>query len=246
MWNFQNEESATSTQPIIKPEYAIVPIITYHSVRPHIEDESAEQERFDVTPELLKEHLEYLKKEGFTPISFNALADYFDGKTSLPKKPIILSFDDSWKNQYVYAFPLLKEYSVTATFFVFTNSLDKKNHLTWDETREMQKGGMEIGSHTKFHPYLDDIRDPEELKKEIAGSKTILEESIGVPITTFAYPFGEHSIASIDEVKLAGYRTARSLRTGVVQSKEDLYALRSFLATDSLEDFKRMVERKEN
>jgi len=246
MWDLQKEEPATAPAPLVKPESAIIPIVTYHSIRPHIEGESEEQERFDITPELLKDQLEYLKKEGFTTISFDKLADYFDGKTSLPEKPIILSFDDSWKNQYVYAFPLLKEYSVTATFFVFTNSLDKKNHLTWDETREMQKAGMEIGSHTKFHPYLDDITDPIELKTEIAGSKNILEESIGIAITSFAYPFGEHALASIDEVRRAGYRTARSLRAGVVQKREDLFTLRSFLTTDSLENFKRMVNRKEN
>lgn len=246
MWNAENT-NATSTKPIIiKRLDAIVPIVTYHSVRPHTEGESSEQERFDVTPDLLREHLEYLKDRGFTTISFETLANYFDGETPLPPKPIILSFDDSWRNQYIYAFPLLKEYSATATFFVFTNSLDRKNHLTWDETREMQKAGMEIGSHTKFHPYLDDITDPIELKKEIAGSKTILEESIGIPITTFAYPFGEHATTSIDEVKRAGYRTARSLRAGVVQSESDRYILRSFLATDDLEDFKRMTERKEN
>ncbi len=246
MWNFQNEETATTTSPIIKPDFAIIPIVTYHSVRPHIDGESEEQEQFDITPELLKKHLEYLKREGFTTISFETLADYFDGETSLPQKPVILSFDDSWKNQYIYAFPLLKEYKMTATFFVFTNSLDRKNHLTWEETREMQKAGMEIGSHTKFHPYLGDIKDPAELKNEIVGSKNILEESINAHITSFAYPFGEHATTSINEVKHAGYRTARSLRSGVVQNKEDLYSLRSFLATDNFEDFRRMVERKEN
>ncbi len=245
-WNSKQDNTATTTLKILEVKDAIVPIAVYHSVRPHIEGESAEQEMFDVTPELLREHIKYLKQEGFTTISFETLGKYFDGETVLPPKPVILSFDDSWRNQYAYAFPLLKEYGVTGTFYVFTNSLDHGNHLSWNETREMQKAGMEIGSHTKFHPYLDDITDPMELKKEIADSKTILEESIGVPITSFAYPFGEHGTSSIEEVKRAGYKTARSLRKGTVQSKEDRYTLRAFIVTDHLEDFKRMLEKKEN
>jgi len=243
LWNFQNEETAKTTETATKRESVRVPIVVYHSVRPHAKGESADQERFDITPELLEEHLAYLKKEGFTTISFDALADYFDTGKPLPVKPVILSFDDSWKNQYAYAFPLLKEYSATATFFVFTNSLNRKNHLTWDEAREMQKAGMFIGSHTKFHPYLDNITDAVELQKEIAGSKTILEESIGIPISAFAYPFGEHGTTTIAEVKRAGYRTARSLRGGVMQSEEDRYSLRAFLATDDFEEFKRDVNK---
>jgi peptidoglycan/xylan/chitin deacetylase (PgdA/CDA1 family) len=243
LWNFQNEETATTTETITNRESICVPIVVYHSVRPHTKGEPADQERFDITPELLKEHLEYLKKEGFTTISFDALADYFDERKPLPSRPIILSFDDSWKNQYAYAFPLLKEYSVTATFFVFTNSLNRKNHLTWDEAREMQKAGMSIGSHTKFHPYLDNITDSLELQKEIAGSKKILEESIGVPITSFAYPFGEHGTTTINEVRRAGYRAARSLRGGNMQGEDDRYTLRAFLATDDFAEFKRMINK---
>ncbi len=244
VWGFQKEEIATTTPKILTIKDVVVPIAVYHSVRPHPDGQSAEQERFDVTPELLKKHLEYLQQEGFTTISFETLGKYFDGETVLPPKPVILSFDDSWRNQYAYAFPLLKEYKMTGTFYVFTNSLDHGNHLSWNETREMQKVGMEIGSHTKFHPYLDEITDPIELKKEITDSKTILEESLGVPVTTFAYPFGEHGPTSIQEVKRAGYKTARSLQKGVVQSKEERYTLRAFIVTDNLNDFERQVESK--
>lgn len=243
LWNTPNEDTATTTTTTVIRENIHLPIVVYHSVRPHTTREPASQEQFDITPNLLRKHLEYVKQEGFTTISFKTLADYFDNGAPLPTKPIILSFDDSWQNQYVYAFPLLREYSVTGTFFVFTNSLNRKNHLTWDETREIQRAGMEIGSHTKFHPYLDNITDPTELEKEIAGSKTILEESIGVPITTFAYPFGEHGTTTVEEVKRAGYRTARSLRGGNMQSEKERFTLRAFLATDDIEEFKRMIEK---
>ena len=217
-----------------------VPIVIYHSVRPHVKGESAEQDRYDITPELLQEQLTYLKNNGFTTISFDALADYFDGKKILPVKPIILSFDDAWKNQYTYAFPLLKKEKMTGTFFVFTNSLNHGSHLRWDDVREMQKSGMEIGSHTKFHPYLDDIKDPAVLANEIAGSKKILEESVGTT-TAFAYPFGEHGTTTISEVKRAGYRIARAIRSGNMQTIEDRYTLRGFIVSDDFKEFVRTI-----
>jgi len=218
-----------------------IPIVVYHSVRPYQRGESEYQDLYDITPELFEKQLSYLNKNGFTTISFSAVADYFDNSTPLPEKPIILSFDDSWGNQYEYAFPLLKEYKTTGTFFVFTNSLSRGKHLTWNEVREMQKAGMEIGSHTKTHPFLDDIKDETLLRKEISGSKEILEESLGTPIRSFAYPFGEHESESLKEVENAGYKVARTLRKGTLQKESERYQMPAFLVTDDLADFIRKV-----
>lgn len=220
-----------------------IPIVVYHSVRPYIAGESEYQDRYDVTPDLLSRQLAYLRDNGFTTITFKALANYFDKGTPLPKKPIILSFDDSWRNQYDYAYPVLKEFNVVGTFFVFTNSLDRGNHMTWVEVKEMKNSGMEIGSHTKTHPYLDDVTDPKTLEGEVGESRRILEGELGMTIDSFAYPFGEHASSTIAEVENSGYRIARSLRPGNIQKKSERYILPAFLTNDSLEDFKQKVNR---
>lgn len=218
-----------------------VPILVYHSVRPHQAKESTYQELYDVTPELLRRQLTYLTENGYTTISFGALADYFKEGRALPEKPVILSFDDGWKNQYEYAFPLLKEFRSTATFFIFTNAVNRGNHLTWEQLHEMQSAGISIEAHTKTHPYLQKITDPEELTREIAGSKKILEEELGTNVTIFAYPFGKYNDASIAEIKNSGFLVARSLRGGVMQSENERYALRASLATDNFEDFVQLL-----
>jgi peptidoglycan/xylan/chitin deacetylase (PgdA/CDA1 family) len=240
---FPKNAKKTEIKPIEILQPVKVPIVIYHSVRPYIKGESVEQDRYDVTPELFMKQVQYLKDNGYTTISFEMLANYFDMGKTLPTKPIILSFDDSWKNQYLYAFPVLKKEKMTGTFFVFTNSLNRKNHLRWDDVREMQKAGMEIGSHTKFHPYLDNIKDPAVLEKEIAGSKSILEESLDTTTIAFAYPFGEHGTTTINEVKKAGYRIARAIRGGNMQAIEDRYILRGFIVSDDFEEFVRTIER---
>jgi peptidoglycan/xylan/chitin deacetylase (PgdA/CDA1 family) len=238
----QNTAVAIEVMPII-PEDVRVPILVYHSVRPHPKKESVYQDFYDVTPELLRRQLEYLKENGYAAISFDALADYFDDGIPLPKKSVILSFDDGWKNQYEYAFPLLQEFEMTATFFIFTNAVNRGNHLTWNELREMRDAGISIEAHTKMHPYLIKITDTEELAREIAGSKKILEEELGVQVTSFAYPFGQYNDASIEEVKTAGFRVARSLHGETMQKENERYILRASLATDNFEDFKRLLEK---
>jgi peptidoglycan/xylan/chitin deacetylase (PgdA/CDA1 family) len=238
---FPRNEQKMKVKPIEIRQPVKVPIVIYHSVRPYTKGESAEQDRYDITPELFAKQLQYLKNNKYTTISFEMLANYFDRGETLPTKPVILSFDDSWKNQYIYAFPVLKTEKMTGTFFVFTNSLNRKNHLRWDDVREMQKEGMEIGSHTKFHPYLDNIKDPAILEKEIAGSKSILEESLGTTTIAFAYPFGEHGTTTRNEVKKAGYRIARAIRGGNMQAIEDRYTLRGFIVSDNFEEFVRNI-----
>lgn len=225
-----------------KPEYINVPILVYHSVRPHIPGESSYQETYDITPELLQKQLAYIQESRYTVVSLDALADYFDTGAALPEKPVILTFDDGWENQYEYAFPLLKNFHDTATFFIFTNAVNRGHHITWGQLHEMHDAGMSIEAHTKTHPYLQKITDPKELEREIAGSKKILEEELGVKIISFAYPFGQYNNTTVEEVKNSGFRVARSLRGETMQSKNERYALRASLATDNFEDFKRFLK----
>jgi peptidoglycan/xylan/chitin deacetylase (PgdA/CDA1 family) len=215
-----------------------VPIFIYHSVRPHIEGEDAEQEAYDVTPELLESELKYLKDNGYTTISPDQLELLIRGATTTPAKPVILSFDDGWRNQYKYAFPLLEKYGDTATFYVFTNPIqhDLPHYMTFDMLREMDKAGMTIGSHTITHPLLSTLT-PEALRKEIEGSKVTLEANLGKPVKHFASPFGYTSATIQGIIKDAGYETGRTTYKGVYHSREDLYSLTGILVNDSLQSF---------
>lgn len=238
----KNVAVAIKSVPTVRADVR-VPILVYHSVRPHITKESSYQETYDITPELLRKHLEYLKENNYTAISFDMLADYFDTDTPLPAKPIILTFDDGWKNQYEYAFPILKEFNDTATFFIFTNAVGRGNHLAWEEIHEMSDMGISIGAHTKTHPYLRKITDENILSEEIAGSKKILEDELEMKVTSFAYPFGQYNDVVAEEVKKSEFRIARSLQRGVMQNEGERYILRANLATDNFEDFVRLLEK---
>lgn len=210
-----------------------VPVIVYHGVRPNYLGETADVKRYTVEPDTLDHELAYLHDNNYHVIALSALSKYFDEGVPIPEKPIVLTFDDGWKNQYTYAYPILKKYGFTATFFIFTNAIGHKNFMTWDQIKEIDASGMTIGGHTKTHPYLTGITDPIALEKEINGGKKIIEEHLGHPIETFAYPFGLYNASTTEAVRKAGYRIARTSKPGLWHTNKDLLELRALYDQNS-------------
>lgn len=190
--------------------------------------------------------MRYLSERGYTPISFAALESYLRGGAPLPEKPVILSFDDGWENQFAYALPILQKYGLSATFFVYTNAIGQPNHFTWEQLQAMQRVGMHIEGHSKSHPFLAKIHDQEKLAQEIAGSKALMDEKLGTTTDAFAYPFGSYNAQTIAAVQAAGYSSARifsSAATGELHDAADLYTLSAIPAPDSLNEFKKYAPR---
>lgn len=210
-----------------------IPILIYHSVRPDFTGETQEQKMFNVPPDLFDEQLTYLEKNGYTVISMDDLTqDLLVGNTGSVQKPVVITFDDGWKNQYVYAFPLLKAHHVNATFFVFTNPIlnDKPHFMSWADLKDMQASGMIIGSHTVTHPYLSKLSH-DQLAHEIIDSKKTIEEKLGTSVKHFASPFGFSDDTVVSLLKEAGYTTGRTTYRGAYHSKADMLTLSGFMVT---------------
>ena len=155
-----------------------------------------------------------------------------------------MSFDDDWESQYTHALPLLKKYGFTATFYIWVGVVGKKHHMSWDEIRALKAAGMQIGCHSMTHPYLTRVQNDEALRQEILGAKQIIESHVGVPVTTFAYPFGQYNERVVAAVKEAGYTSARSTWPGVVHSEEGLFSLTGLLRTESEPSLVATMERR--
>lgn len=218
-----------------------VPILVYHIVRPSYSSDSQAVKALAHTPEIFDAEMKYLAEAGYTVIPFSALEDYFKDGTPLPARPIIISFDDGWSDQFEYAFPILEKYHYPATFFVFTNPIGTRGFLTWDDLRAMRDAGMTIGSHSRSHPYLTKITDPAVLWSEIDGSKQTLEKNLGITVREFAYPFGLYDATTTAAVVKAGYVSARGdyVRRGGAQSLEQIYSLSALNAPTTLALFAR-------
>lgn len=207
-------------------EKVSVPIVVYHIVRPSYPTDSRSVRGLAHTPEVFDAEMKYLADTGYHVISFSDIENYFQNGTPLPTKPIIISFDDGWSNQFKYAFPILKKYNYTATFFVFTNPIGTHGFVSYDDLRTMLKAGMTIGSHSLSHPFLTKITNATVLWKEISGSKQKLEKNLHVTINEFAYPFGKYNPVIVNMVRKAGYKSARGdYYHGTDQYADRLYEL---------------------
>jgi peptidoglycan/xylan/chitin deacetylase (PgdA/CDA1 family) len=217
-----------------------VPILVYHSVMPHHRGQSAEQRALDVDDSVFVAQMRYLVDNGYPVVSFGALVDALEGRDTLPNRAVVITFDDGWENQYLHAFPILRRFGLTATFFVFTTPIGTDSKLmTWEQLRELQAAGMTIGSHTRTHPILPDYHAA--LHNEVVMSRADIAQQLGHAPDFFAYPFGAWDAQSAASARTAGYRAARSYRGGPWNTPSALYHLRAVPVTDNMQGFERAV-----
>lgn len=180
-----------------------------------------------VTPAAFDAQLNYLAQEGYHTIRLSDLSDYLLNGTPLPAKPIVLTFDDGYSDNYDNALPILKKYKFTATFFVITQFVDDRRpgYMTWDQVEDLAINGMEVGSHSLDH--IDLYSKPRSVQTtEILGSKAMIEARIGTPVTSFCYPSGHYDAQTISVLRSSGYAAATTEIQGVYQSTTDIYQLR--------------------
>ncbi len=186
-----------------------LPILMYHSIL----DNTAKAGKYVVTPAVLESDLLYLRQQGYETVLIADLLDYVNGQGELPEKPILLTFDDGFYNNYTYLYPLLQKYDMKAVISIigksteyFSSGKEKMNnnyaYLAWDQLEEMANSGLvEIQNHTydlhgehrnglaktsgesTAHFYASISEDLESLQ-------TAIEEHLGFRPTALAYPFG--------------------------------------------------------
>jgi peptidoglycan/xylan/chitin deacetylase (PgdA/CDA1 family) len=184
-----------------------VPVLLYHHVSPH---------GFNtVTPRLFERHLDFLQNAGYTAITFRQILD----ETSLPDKPVVITFDDGYAAIHQYALPLLEKRVYKAVVFMLTGYIGKKNtwdlslepsgirHLKKDELIDLSRYGWEIAAHTISHRILTKMPE-KQVRREVEESAAILEDLLNIRTDGFAYPFGRYNERVQKAVIRAGYRYA--------------------------------------
>ncbi|MDX2136820.1 MAG: polysaccharide deacetylase family protein [Chloroflexota bacterium] len=174
------------------------PILMYHYVSELPFDADDIRRGLTVTPAQFRSHLDMLFYEGYTPISLYDLHDALLTGRTLPAKPVVLTFDDGHLDAYTQAFPLLREYGFTATFFIITGFADRNyvDHLSWAQIREMADAGMSMEAHTKTHSELDG-RTYDFLVYEVLGSLESLAYYTGRQPYMFSYPVGRYDAETL-------------------------------------------------
>ncbi len=189
--------------------------------------------------------MEYLYSHGYVTITPDELYSGLNGELELPKKPVLITFDDGYADNYTNAFPILKYYGMRATIFVIPAFVGKyNNYLTWEEIGEMEENGITIESHTLNHYKLEELPD-DEIRSELLNSKLILEENLGHPVEFLAYPTGTYNLHIAGIAKSVGYKGAFTIKYGNVDLGSNFYALERvpiFHTANSMKDFYERIE----
>lgn len=195
-----------------------VPVLTYHQI-----GDSAEW--WSVNADDFEQQLIFLRKKGYTTISVVELSEGLAGRRPLPERPIVITFDDGYEDNYRAAFPILERQGMRGTFFVVTGRMGTSGYMNWRQVREMSLRGMEIGSHTVNHYTLNEI-NLKELERELRGSRLMLENNVPAAAPIFANPFGEAAPAVVDLLSRTGYKAACSSVVGINHPGDNLFMLR--------------------
>ena len=231
-----------------------VPILMYHSILRSTNTHG----NYIISEAAFEADLKYLKDNGYTTVVMQDLIDYvYKGKT-LPEKPVVLTFDDGYFNNFFYAFPLLQKYNSKAVLSIigyytdlYTKTPDENpsySHVTWNDVKKMMDSGLvDMQNHSYNLHTTDKGRNGSKKKKgeSDAQYKAMLTEDLGklqdcfktntgYTPNTFTYPFGSVSNASFDIIKEMGFKASLSCESGmntITRDPECLYMLKRYLRT---------------
>jgi len=193
-----------------------VPILMYHHLLEPAEAKKIGAQNLNVSPAIFEQQINYLIKKGYQTIFLDELMDGMKGNRTLPQKPMVITFDDGYKELYYILYPLMKMKNFKATVFVISQFLDGDKYLSWDQLKEMASNNLlEIGDHTLNHSALTETQGEGFIRDQILSSQKIISERIGRTVKVFAYPYGTYN-KTTEKILVEGKFTAgvKSNNTG--------------------------------
>jgi peptidoglycan/xylan/chitin deacetylase (PgdA/CDA1 family) len=199
-----------------------VPILMYHYIRVNPDPRDKVGFGLSVTPSDFARQMDWLAGNGFNPVDFDDLRGYLLGHGTMPGRPVVLTFDDGYRDLYTAAYPVLHAHRYKAVAYVPAGFVNSPVSVTAEQVLEMDANGIEIGAHSVSHADLTRL-SPADLAHEIHDSKVMLEALLGHQVRDFCYPYGRTNDAVTRAVQDAGFETATTTQPGVVHSAGDRF-----------------------
>jgi peptidoglycan/xylan/chitin deacetylase (PgdA/CDA1 family) len=226
--------------PVVLPDQAQVPILMYHYVSELPPDADRYRRDLTVSPENFKAQLDYLADAGYHPIALTDLYLYLTQGYPLPDKPIVLTFDDGYRDAYEVVFPLLLDHGFTGTFFVLATPahLESPAYMTWAQMKEMSDAGMDIQAHGRDHVDMRG-RSYHYLVYQILGIQEAIHYHTDRLPRFFCYPSGKYDASVVAVLKSAGYWGAVTTEWGQTHTRQSLFEMPRLRVrgSDTLTDF---------
>ncbi|HSS61573.1 MAG TPA: polysaccharide deacetylase family protein [Candidatus Limnocylindrales bacterium] len=185
-----------------------LPILMYHYIRkpPSIRTDYLGY-KLSVSPEDFTAQVQWLYANHYHTVTFDDIRAYFAGAAPLPSRPIVITFDDGYKDLYTTAFPILAAHGFSAVAYIVSGFVGRPENVSRAEVLQMDRAGIEIASHTVNHANLAGS-SAGSVAYELGQSKRWLEQLVGHPVLDFAYPSGKYNAQTVQAVMQAGYSSA--------------------------------------
>lgn len=230
----------------VAKEPPFLPILMYHYFADNVEPSTN-----SIAPDRFRDHLAALRDAGYETITDTDLAAFLDGERTLPGKPILITSDDGYLNNYEHLYPALAELDMKATIYAIVDYRGKtpgvNPHFTWEQAREMvESGHIEIHSHSldshkliegTNYSYLtgplplaeggveSDEQYEQRVRHDMDESKALIEQHTGQQVLTFSYPYGKFTANTEKWAAEAGYRMSLSIKHGVYTLGDSTWAM---------------------
>ncbi len=240
-FKFQNYEKVNAQTVEEVAAGAKVLVLNYHQVANTFNALAIPVNDFDA-------QMRFLSENGYVTITPDELAGGFSGEVNLPEKPVLITFDDGYTDNYTNAFPILKKYGMRATIFVIAGFVGQPRYMTWDQLREMEQNGISIESHTMNHIALEELPD-DEIRNELLNSKNTIEQNLNNKVEFLAYPTGTYNLHIASIAREVGYKGAYTVKYGVDDLGSNMYALERvpiFQTENTMKSFYERTEYRQN
>ncbi|HEY6757870.1 MAG TPA: polysaccharide deacetylase family protein [Baekduia sp.] len=205
----------------------VIPVLLYHSVNDHAE---RRDRPYSVSRACFAEHAEAVSASGRVAVRVSELAAALRSERPLPERPVAVTFDDGFADNY-HAVAALLRHDLSSTVYVTTGAVGTRDRLSAADVAELARSPhVEVGAHGVRHRYLDEL-DDQELTEEVRGSKAALEDLTQAGVASFAYPHGAYDIRAREAVIRAGYSSAAAVKNAVSHAGDDPFAIARWTVT---------------
>jgi peptidoglycan/xylan/chitin deacetylase (PgdA/CDA1 family) len=200
-----------------------VPVLMYHVIA--TPPASAQLPELYVDPKTFDGQMEKLRKQGYVGVSLNQVYDAWFKGGELPRKPVVVSFDDGYRSQYVYARPELRKLGWPGVLSAIAGRIGRpRAELSDAMVENLIRNGWELDSHTINHVDVSQASGAQ-LQSEVAGSRRMLQQRFHQPVNFFCYPSGRYDDQAIQAVRDAGYLGATTTDEGLA-AKSEMFTLK--------------------
>ncbi|CAH1195946.1 Poly-beta-1,6-N-acetyl-D-glucosamine N-deacetylase [Paenibacillus allorhizoplanae] len=213
---------------------AAIPVLNYHSIG--VDPGNT----YVLHPDTFARQMDYLAAHHYTPMTLAEFATVIQQDQPSPTHPVLLTFDDGYANNAEVALPILQKYKFPATLYLSTGLVGTPGYLTWPQIHELSAAGWDIASHTVTHPHLPKLSKKAQ-REEILAARAKIEQELGKPANTFAYPYGDYNRKTLRILKKAHFSYAFTTHAGWASSDQPPLELHR-IVVDSQKPFEEWVQ----